>query len=63
MNRYRKKLGDSDPYTLGTMSNLAVAYQSQGKYDDAEALYKQCLDKMKVILGERHPYTLTTMSS
>ena len=45
------------------MSNLANAYNWQGKYKDAELLYKQCLDKQKVVLGESHPYTLDAMNN
>ena len=45
------------------MNNLAAAYSSQGKYRDAEVLYKQCLDKRKVVLGETHPETLRTMNN
>ena len=56
-------LGESHPYTLGTMNNLATAYDNQGKHRDAEVLYKQCLDKQKVVLGENHPHTLTTMNN
>ena len=45
--RYIEKLGENDPETLTTMSNLAVVYCNQGKYNDAEALLKQCFDKVK----------------
>ena len=45
------------------MNNLAATYHHQGKHRDAEVLYKQCLDKMKEVLGENHPDTLSTMSS
>ena len=45
------------------MNNLAIAYKSQGKYRDAEVLYKQCLDKKKEVLGENHPDTLMTMNN
>ena len=45
------------------MSNLAGTYGSQGKHRDAEVLYKQCLDKQNIILGENHPVTLDTMGS
>ena len=38
-------------------------YKHQGKYRDAEVLYKQCLDKQKALLGESHPSTLGTMSN
>ena len=61
MNLFREKLGDNHPDTLGTMSNLASAYDNQGKYRDAMVLYKQCLDKQKAVLGENHPDTLDTM--
>ena len=43
------------------MSNLADTYKDQGKYREAEALFKQCLAKMKIVLGESHPSTLNTM--
>ena len=26
----------------------------KGKYNDAEVLHKQCLDKRKIVLGESH---------
>ena len=45
------------------MYNLANSYDSQGKYREAEVLYKQCLDKMKIVLGENHPSTLKTMNN
>ena len=45
------------------MNNLAATYDRQGKYSDAEDLYKQCLAKMKVALEEDHPDTLDTMSN
>jgi len=45
------------------MSSLAGAYSRQGNYSDAEVLYKQCLDKMKIVLGESHPDTLTMMNN
>ena len=63
MNQLREKLGENHPDTVGIMSNLANAYNRQGKYSDAEDLHKQCLDKRKVILGENHPDTLISMNS
>ena len=55
-------MGVRHPTTLNTMNSLAVAYNHQGKYREAEILYKQCLAKRKIILGESHPHTLGTMS-
>ena len=43
------------------MHNLANTYNNQGKHREAEVLYKQCLDKRKVVLGDNHPETLGTM--
>ena len=45
------------------MGNLANAYKRQLKHRDAEVLFKQCLDKQKVVLGENHPDTLGTMNN
>ena len=40
---------------------LALLYDSQGKYDQAEPLYVECLELSKAVLGASHPDTLTTM--
>ena len=45
------------------MNNLALAYDHQGKHRDAEVLFKQCLDKKKVVLGENHPSTFASMNN
>ena len=63
MSRFRKKLGDNHPDTIRTTNSIAVTYKNQGKYRDAEVLFKQCLDKRKVVLGENHPDTLMTMNN
>ena len=63
MSRLRAKVGDNDHFTLCTMSNLGIAYTNQSKYSDAEALFKQCLAKRKLVLGESHPSTLKTMNN
>ena len=54
-------LGENHPDTLATIANLANTYQYQGRYEEAEILYKQCLDKQRVLLGENHPNTLLMM--
>jgi len=45
---------------LVSLNNLAGLYYSQGKYNEAEPLYVECLEKRKSVLGEAHPSTLTT---
>ena len=56
-------LGENHPQTLNAMHNLAITYESQGKYYEAEVLLKQCLDRRKAVLGENHPETLSTMNN
>ena len=41
------------------MNNLADLYLDHGKYDKAEPLYVDCLNKKKKILGENNPHILT----
>ena len=45
------------------MNNLASIYNEQGKYDEAEVLYKQCLERRIAVLGENHPNTISTISN
>ena len=41
--------------TLNSMNNLASLYRSKGQYNLALPLYKECLEKTKVVLGAEHP--------
>ena len=40
-----------------------MVFQAQGRYSEAEVIYKQCLDKKKLALGENDPSTLNTMNN
>ena len=42
---YESKLGPDDPNVAKTKNNLASAYLKQGKYKEAEILYKQVLTR------------------
>ncbi|CAG9835255.1 unnamed protein product [Diabrotica balteata] len=42
---YEKRLGADDPNVSKTMNNLASCYLKQGKYKEAEVLYKQILNR------------------
>jgi hypothetical protein len=48
---------------LGLKITLARLCDSQGKYDAAEPLYKDCLAMRKEVLGDRHPDTLTSLNN
>ena len=45
------------------MGNLALTYESLGKYEDAEKLQTQVLDVTNRLLGEEHPDTITARSN
>ena len=53
--RIAEQLGPDD-HRLGTsLNNLAALYQAQGKYAEAEPLYKRSLAIRERILGPEHP--------
>jgi hypothetical protein len=55
--------GPDHPDTLTSMNNLAVLYQTRGKYDEAQTLCQQVLEVRRQKLGPDHPDTLTSMNN
>jgi Tfp pilus assembly protein PilF len=45
------------------MNNLALVLDSQGKYEEAEAMHRQTLATSEKVLGHEHPSTLTSMNN
>jgi CHAT domain-containing protein/Flp pilus assembly protein TadD len=45
------------------MNNLALLYYSQGRYSEAEPLFKQALQLSEKVLGKEHPDTLVSMNN
>jgi eukaryotic-like serine/threonine-protein kinase len=45
------------------MNNLANIYSEEGKYAEAEPLYRQTLEMRRRVLGAEHPDTLQSMSN
>ena len=52
-----KALGPNHPDVATDLNNLAKLYSNQGKYDEAERLYKQALAIDQKALGSNHPTT------
>ena len=52
--------GQATHFTLGT---LASELYSQGKYDEAEPLVREVLEATRETLGNRHSYTLDSISN
>ena len=58
-----RALGPDDPDTLAARNNLAVAYQTAGRIDEAIALHEQALADRERVLGPDHPATLNSRSN
>lgn len=48
--------------TYMSMKELAASYKSQGRFDEAHTLLKECVDGSISNLGDYHPLTLRAMS-
>ena len=60
----RKKLiGAEHPDTLRSMTNLAVTYREQGRWNEAEQLQVQVVEMRKKLIGAEHPDTLSSMAN
>ena len=58
----KKILGRQHPDTAATMYSLAGIYVFQGRYAEAELLYKQALQIRTELLGRQHPDTIRTLT-
>ncbi|OFW11587.1 MAG: hypothetical protein A3H27_13200 [Acidobacteria bacterium RIFCSPLOWO2_02_FULL_59_13] len=52
---WEKALGPEHPNVGQSLNNLAGLYAAQGKYADAEPLYKRALAILEKTLGPEHP--------
>jgi hypothetical protein len=56
-----KALGREHPDTLISVSKLGTVLQSQGRYEEAEAMHRRALEGREKVLGREHPDTLTSV--
>ncbi|KAL4967797.1 P-loop containing nucleoside triphosphate hydrolase protein [Aspergillus stella-maris] len=60
----RTKGGDTnDPSAMDSMADLALTYDYQGRWKEAEELGVQVMEVHSQVLGTEHPYTLTNMAN
>ena len=45
------------------MSNLAWLYEDQGRYQEAEELYKELMEKEEAIYGKEHNHTIACIAN
>jgi tetratricopeptide (TPR) repeat protein len=56
-------LGESHPAVGESLNNLALVYENQRKYGEAEELYKRALAVRKQALGTSHPAVGQTLNN
>jgi hypothetical protein len=56
-------LGKDHPDTLKSMSDLATSLYDQGRYIEAEAIYRETLQLEETVLGKDHPDALNTIGN
>ena len=55
---FDRTLGADHPLTLGALGDLAATEESMGKTSQAEASYREVIDRRTRVLGPDHPATL-----
>ena len=58
-----RALGPDHPNVATSLNNLAVLYKTQGRYADAEPLYKRSLAIREKALGPDHPDVATSLNN
>jgi eukaryotic-like serine/threonine-protein kinase len=59
----QRLLGSEHPDTLTSMTNLAILYRSEGKYEEGEALFVKALEVQRRVLGDDNSDALDTMNA
>ena len=57
MEKRRRILGEEHPSKITAMNNLAATLGEQGQLDETMALLEATIQRMKLILGHKHPHT------
>ena len=57
------ELGPTHPHTLSSVNNLAILLRAQGKYAEAEPLFRRALQGREAELGPTYPHTLSSVNN
>jgi eukaryotic-like serine/threonine-protein kinase len=60
---FREVLGDEDPITLISISNMGMQLYVQGKLAEAEPYFREALEGRRRTLGDEHSETLTAIGN
>ncbi len=58
-----ENFGPDDQRLATSLNNLALLYQAQGKYAEAEPLYQRSLGIMEKVLGPEHPDVAASLNN
>ncbi|WP_414590159.1 tetratricopeptide repeat protein, partial [Scytonema sp. PCC 10023] len=58
----KRLLGEQHPDVAQSLNALAALYQNQGRYTQAEPLFRQALEMRKRLLGQQHPDVATSLN-
>jgi hypothetical protein len=61
MQATKRVFSNEHPDTLTSMANLALTYNDQGRWKEAEELGVQAMETRKRVLSKEHPDTLLSM--
>lgn len=61
LSQRQARLGPEHPDTVASMNKLALIFDNQGNYREAERMHRQILTILEKRLGGEHPTTLTSM--
>ena len=53
-----KTLGPEHPDLATRLNNLAILYNTQGKYEQVEPLYQRAIAIREKVFGPEHPFTI-----
>ena len=59
----KRLLGDEHPDVATSLNNLALLYDSQGRYSEADPLLVQALELRKRLLREEHPHVAASLNN
>ena len=57
------EIGDPEQDSLSVVNNLALVYERQSKFDEAENLYRRIVEATRFRFGNDHPYTATALNN
>ncbi|MEQ8961601.1 MAG: CHAT domain-containing tetratricopeptide repeat protein, partial [Coleofasciculus sp. C2-GNP5-27] len=60
---YQNVYGEDHQAIAYSLNELGILYDNQGRYSEAEPLYRQALEMTKRLLGEEHPHVAQSLNN